>query len=189
MVRGLYGPESGRRSNYRLLHMGPVRTSDESNSEYRLRYASYCFKWLCSLGLPFVVMLLVRPSLDVPPAMFIVFFLYIGLGLGTGCAFLAMVGFAIGGFWAGWLENSASRPLVWTKLKNVTGVILLMFFTAFFCYWFVKGLVTGETLAFSKKFTIVQFSGQKQYFLLSMSAWFLFTVATLRAVLKAVRNR
>lgn len=151
--------------------MGPIRFKEELNSAYRMRYAGYCFKWLIGLGLSFAVMLTIRPSSDAGPSQFVVFFLYIGLGLGSLAALIAMLGFLIGALWSGWIDANLAREKGWRKFKCYLAIVAGLAMTGFAFYWALHGALTGETLALSRKAIKVRYAEHELDFLFAMGFW------------------
>jgi len=151
--------------------MGPKRFNYELASAYRMRYAAYCFKWLVGLGFSFVVLLGVRPWSDAAPNLFVIFFLYIGLGLSSTAALLAMTGFFIGSLWSGWLESDSAREKAWNRFKCYMAPGIGLALAVFAAYWVIQGILTGETLAISRKGHRVRYAEHGGAFLLTMGFW------------------
>lgn len=151
--------------------MGPLRIEGEPNSAYRMRRSGYCLKWLLGLGLPFILMLTVRPWSDVGPGQFTVFFLYIVLGLGSLTALMAMVGFLIGAMWSGLLEASPARAKAWRRFKCYLVAIVAVGLTVFATYWVLQGALSGEVLAISRKGKTVRYAEHEFAFLFAMGFW------------------
>jgi hypothetical protein len=82
------------------MQLSPTRRPGEPESAYSFRYAWFCFKCLVPLGLAFLAMMALRPDAARSPFPVLVTMLYAGLGIGTGMALLATIGFALAGILA-----------------------------------------------------------------------------------------
>lgn len=159
--------------------MGPIPIEGEPNSSYRLRYSGYCLKWLLGLALPFILMLAIRPWSNVGSGQFIVFFLYIGLGLGSLTALTAMVGFFTGAMWSGLLEASPARAKAWHRFKCYLVAVVAVGLAFFATYWVLQGALNGEVLAILRKGKTVRYAEHEITFLFAMGFWVLVMLASL----------
>jgi hypothetical protein len=163
----------------RLNAMGPIPIEGEPISAYRLRYSGYCLKWLLGLGLPFIFILTDRPWSNEGSGQFIVFFLYIGLGLGSLTALTAMLGFFTGAMWSGLLEASPDRAKAWHRFKCYLIAVVAAGMAVFATYWVLQGALNGEVLAISRKGKTVLCAEHEIAFLFAMGFWVWIMLASL----------
>ena len=138
--------------------MGPVRAQNELSSAYRMRYAAYSAKWLVILGLGLTALVVARPWSSAPAAMFVVFFLYVGFGLGSLAGLLATVGFGVGSLWAHALEANSEQHRRWTRTKQYLYASLVLVVLAGVYGAVVWGVLFGETFFPSRRGVLVRYS-------------------------------
>jgi len=151
--------------------MGPDRASFDSESAYRLRYASYSARWLLALGAGLLLMVAIRPWSGSAPALFILFFLYLLFGLGTLAAFLASAAFLVGGLWSRWLEKDARRDRIWSRSKQYAyaGLALMALLFAYGCVAY--GFLFGTTFFPSRRGVLVSYAEHGFWFVVAMAFW------------------
>lgn len=166
----------------------PDRARFASDSAYRLRYAAYSAWWLLGLGGGLLVLLALRPWSNIPPVQFVLFLLYIGLGLGTGTAFLATAGFFVGGLWSRYLEADAAARRSWVRSKRLAYAWLALVVLVA-AYGFVgHGLVFGETVFPSRSGLVVSYRSDRFWFLVSMACWVPACISGPKYVLRVFRE-
>ena len=159
--------------------MGPTRQAGESESSFRFRYARYSGMWLVFLGAPLLLLLAIRPSTEQEGAtLFLLFFLYIGLGVGTGMSLLAGIGYFIGGAWSTLLESSQGLSRSWFRLKLYLQVLVTISVMVFAAYWLYRGVIDGATLAVSRKTLLIDSKNAPGLFVFSMIFWLLIASGT-----------
>jgi hypothetical protein len=168
--------------------MGPDRSKFCTESAYRLSCAAYSGWWLLVLGAGLAVLLVLRPAASAPPALFVLFFLYIGFGLGTLAALLAAVGFLVGGLWARWLEADEGRARAWRRFKqyayaSLAGLVVSAAY-AFVAY----GVLSGATVFPSRDGIFVNWAEDRLWFVGAMAFWFWVCISGPRHLMRALRE-
>lgn len=144
----------------------------ESESSFRFRCVRYSGMWLVFLAMPLVLLLAVRPSPDSEGApVFLLFFLYIGLGIGAGMSLLAGIAYLIGGAWSALLESSQGLSRTWRRIKLCLKVLVAISVMAFAAYWIYRGVMDGATMAVSRKTHLIDSSSEPGWFVFSMIFW------------------
>ncbi len=168
--------------------MGPVRAQNELSSAYRMRYAAYSAKWLVILGLGLTALVVARPWSSAPAAMFVVFFLYVGFGLGSLAGLLATVGFGVGSLWAHALEANSEQQRRWTRAKQYLYASLVLVVLAGVYGAVVWGVLFGETFFPSRRGVLVRYTDDKFWFVVSMAFWLWVCIAGPKYALRMVRE-
>jgi hypothetical protein len=152
--------------------MGPIRQANEITSDYRYRYSRYCLFWVVALGIPLALLLATAPSVGDSSVPLFIMFLYVGLPIGTGTAFVAFLGFVLGGIWSSIAESSTENFKLLERIK-FTGLALLLLPLFSFClYLGIDGIVGGEVHAFSKNAKhIINWRLQPGWFTANVLLW------------------
>lgn len=164
-------PDSAFCNSYEL-YMGPVRTQDERLSSYRFRYARYCLVWLIPLGLGTLLLMAFRPDVANSSWPLVTMFLYFGLPIGAGTALTAMVGFILGGIWAGMAESSVETERFLKRIQYTAIAIIVMPMCGLALYLSYQGLLSGEVHAFGKNIRwMLHRDEQPGWFYLNVAIW------------------
>jgi hypothetical protein len=119
--------------------MGPVRRVGEETSAFRMRYASYCTKWLVPMSVLLCILIIVRPPIN-GLGIYVVAPLYLVLGFGTGMSLLAGLSFLVGAWWARRLEQSYSLSKKWQRLIATVAAVIAFIGWAVCVFVVVRGI-------------------------------------------------
>ena len=119
--------------------MGPTLQRGELKSAFRMRYFTYCVKWLAAFAPLLLGLVAFAPKLDETNA-YVLIPLYMALYFATGACAVATGGFLIGAWWARKLEKSAPLSQSWKQLIAVVGAAILIALSLLSIYLVVKGV-------------------------------------------------
>lgn len=132
------------------MRLSPTQQLGEPISKFRFRYAAYSFKWAVAFAIPLLLLVSFQPNVLHSQVPLLIMGLYVGLPIGFGMAFLATIGFVIGGVFAHRLESSSSTHWLWPRVKFCLSVLFLAPFIVFALYWFVRGVMNFEVQAIAR---------------------------------------